>query len=307
METFALLPASDSAATPDGAALPRPGEPGVLVADAAQRVLAASNAFFARTRLGYGEVVGRTLAELAVALTRNALLVQPAELDIVPAFDAAGAAAHYTATLREGAPALAFERRLRAYDELLDHIPAGIVVHASDARAVYANCHALALLGSALDGMRRLPGAGAGLVLLRADGTVLAPDDYPVASVLRHGAMVSDFIVGLRSGDALRWLICNAFPVHAIDGSVNEVIVCFTDCTGLKEIEQSLFKSEERLRLVLQGSTDAPGTGTWPATIYTIRSATGKWSATSRASWRSGPKCGSACCTRTTASAPPSS
>jgi len=258
MDTFAERLARDNAAASGGEALQRPGEPGVLVADAAQCVLAASNGFFARTRLAHGEVIGCTLAELAFALTRNALLVQPVELDIVPAFDASGTAAHYTATLREDAAALPFESRPRGYDALLDHIPAGIVVHASDARAVYANCHALALLGSALDSMRRLRGAGADLVLLRADGTVLAPEDYPVASVLRNGSMVSDFIVGLRSGDALRWLICNAFPVHARDGSVNEVIVCFTDCTHLKEIEQSLFKSEERLRLVLQGSTDAP-------------------------------------------------
>ena len=261
METFAQRLARASAATAGGgAAHPPPlrvGEPGVLVADAAQRVLAASNGFFARTRLGHGDVVGRTLAELASGLTRNAALDQPAELDIVPAFDATGAAAHYTATLREGRNLPAPEPEV-VDRNLLDHIPAGIVVHASDARAVYANCHALALLGSALDSMRHLPGAGADLTLLRADGTALAPGDYPVASVLRHGTMVSDFIVGLRAGDALRWLICNAFPVHARDGSINEVIVCFTDCTQLKEIEQSLFKSEERLRLVLQGSTDAP-------------------------------------------------
>jgi diguanylate cyclase (GGDEF)-like protein/PAS domain S-box-containing protein len=40
-------------------------------------------------------------------------------------------------------------------------------------------------------------------------------------------------------------------------GDVSEAVVCFTDCTELKRAEQSLHKSEERLRLVLQGSTDA--------------------------------------------------
>ena len=256
METFAQRFASIAAEQPGGA--PQAGEPAVLVADAGQRVLAASDGFYARTRLAHVDVVGRTLAELAAALTHDAALVQPAGLDIVPAFDAAGVAAHYTATLREGAGTPSSASRPRGFDELLDHIPAGVVVHASDARAVYANRHALALLGSALDSMRRMPGAARDLILLRADGSVLAPQDYPVEVVLRHGTMVSDFIVGLHSGDTLRWLICNAFPVHARDGSVNEVIVCFTDCTQLKEIEQSLFKSEERLRLVLQGSTDAP-------------------------------------------------
>ncbi|QOL48708.1 putative bifunctional diguanylate cyclase/phosphodiesterase [Massilia litorea] len=266
METFAQRFARGSGAAalpgPAGAAPAHPADPGVLVADAEQRVLAASKTFFERTRLANPDVVGRTLAELAVALAHNHALVQPAELDIVPVQGAGGAATHYTATLREGSGlpthAAAPASRPRGFDELLDHIPAGVVVHASDERAVYANCHALRLLGSALDAMRRAPLAASDWTLLRADGTVLAPDDYPVASVLRHGTMLSNFIIGLRCGETLRWLICNAFPVHARDGSVNEVIVCFTDCTQLKEVEQSLFKSEERLRLVLQGSTDAP-------------------------------------------------
>jgi diguanylate cyclase (GGDEF)-like protein/PAS domain S-box-containing protein len=257
MESFAqrFVPGAEQA----GAAPARPADPGVLVADAEQRVLAASNTFFARTRLAHGDVIGRTLAELAVALTRNVALLQPAGLDIVPVQGAGGVVVHYTATVRESAHAPApHAGRPRGFDELLDHIPAGVVVHASDARAIYANCHAQALLGPALDAMRRAPLAASEWTLLRADGSELAPEDHPVAAVLRHGTMLSDFVVGLRSDASLRWLICNAFPVHAGDGSVNEVIVCFTDCTQLKEIEQSLFKSEERLRLVLQGSTDAP-------------------------------------------------
>jgi len=257
METFAQRFARTSAATESDVAAQCSREPGVLVADADKRVLAASNGFFARTRMAHGEVVGHTLGELALVLARNTALVQPAVFDIVPALDAAGIAAHYSATLREGAGAVPGGLP-PGFAEVLDHIPGGLVVYASDARAVYANCHALALLGSALDSMRRLSGSSPDLTLLRADGTVLAADDHPVASVLRHGRMVSDFIVGLRSADALRWLICNAFPVHGRDGSVDEVIVCFTDCTQLKEVEQSLIKSEERLRLVLQGSTDAP-------------------------------------------------
>ncbi|MFC5510070.1 putative bifunctional diguanylate cyclase/phosphodiesterase [Massilia jejuensis] len=240
------------AAEPAGAASVRAGGPGVLVADAAQRVLGASDGFFARTRLGPADVVGRTLAELAPALARNPALVQPAALDIVPVFDGGGQVAHFTATLREGAAAPPHAH------ELLDRIPAGVVVHAADARAVYANCHARALLGPALDGMRGPPGGARGPALLRADGTVLAPDDYPAVTALRHGAMVSGFIVGLPTDGAPRWLICNAFPVHAPDGSIDEIVSCYTDCTRLKQIEQSLLKSEERLRLVLQGSTDAP-------------------------------------------------
>ena len=262
METFAQRLASGSAAESPGAAPARAPEPGVLVTDEGQRVLAASKGFYARTRLAQADVVGRTLAELAAALPHNPALVQPAELDIVAVQGAGGAPSQYSATLREGSgiatPEAAPAGRPRGFDELLDHIPAGVVVHASDERAVYANRHALALLGSALEAMRRAPLAASEWSLLRADGTALAPEDYPAAAVLRRRTMLSNFIVGLQGGETLRWLICNAYPVLARDGSVSEVIVCFTDCTQLKEVEQSLSKSEERLRLVLQGSTDAP-------------------------------------------------
>jgi diguanylate cyclase (GGDEF)-like protein/PAS domain S-box-containing protein len=81
-----------------------------------------------------------------------------------------------------------------------------------------------------------------------------------VNAVLRTGAKVSDLVVGVprpAAGD-VRWAICNAYPERDDHGLVHRVIVCFTDCTALKYAEQSLHKSEERMRLALQGSTDAP-------------------------------------------------
>ncbi|MEJ3838474.1 hypothetical protein WGU58_09335, partial [Campylobacter jejuni] len=50
----------------------------------------------------------------------------------------------------------------------------------------------------------------------------------------------------------------NAYPEVDTAGNILRVVVCFTDCTTLKETQHSLEKSEERLRLVLKGSTDAP-------------------------------------------------
>ncbi|MGJ9416549.1 hypothetical protein ACHAC9_02100 [Massilia sp. CMS3.1] len=125
METFAQRFATGGAGPQPGKAAPRPGEPGALVADAVQRVLAASNGFYDRTQLAPVDVVGRTLAELGAALTRNAALRQPAGLDIVPMLDANGVAAHYSATLREGSGARRPDSPPRAFNELLDHIPAG--------------------------------------------------------------------------------------------------------------------------------------------------------------------------------------
>jgi len=148
----------------------------------------------------------------------------------------------------------------RRFDELLAHLPAGVVMHDAGGRVVAANCQALALLGRSELQMLD-PQAGDGFWhFVRADGTRMPPSEYPVNAVLRTGTKVSDLVVGVLRPDegGVRWAICNAYPERDEQGALHRVVVCFTDCTALKDAEQSLHKSEERMRLALQGSTDAP-------------------------------------------------
>jgi len=141
-------------------------------------------------------------------------------------------------------------------DGLLDIVPAGVVVHGADSRVFYANRYALGLLGPAVDLMRLQPAASGTWPLLRADGNPLPLAENPVQRVLATRASVAEHVLGLR-GPSVRWLLCSAHPSFGPDGQVEEVVVCFTDCTELKRMEQSLRDSKERLRLMLQGSTDA--------------------------------------------------
>jgi diguanylate cyclase (GGDEF)-like protein/PAS domain S-box-containing protein len=148
----------------------------------------------------------------------------------------------------------------RRLDELLDHLPAGVVVHGPDGRIRSANRLARELLGRT---DAQLLGSGTQAAtwnFVRPDKSPMAPADYPVNVVLRTRAKVKDLIVGLPGNgpESARWLICNAYPEFDGGGALSEVVVCFTDCTALKAAKQRLEKSEERLRLVLQGSTDAP-------------------------------------------------
>ncbi len=142
-------------------------------------------------------------------------------------------------------------------EALLDHVPAGIVIHGTDSRALYANRCALHLLGDVIGRMRRYPADSGAVPLLRPDGSPLPPDANPISRVMRSGRTVHDAIVGLP-GPSLRWLICNAYPLLDGAGRIAYVAACFTECTELKRVEDSLLKSEERLRLAMQGSTDAP-------------------------------------------------
>ncbi len=145
----------------------------------------------------------------------------------------------------------------RGVDQLLDYLPAGVVVHDAASRVVYANRFAYKLLGPTLDAMRTQTALAGTWPFLRTDGSPMPPADYPVTRVLRSGQAVADCVVGVGTVKLDRWLICNAYPVRDAAGELAEVVVCFSDCTELKLAERSLAVSEERLRLALLGSTDA--------------------------------------------------
>jgi len=148
----------------------------------------------------------------------------------------------------------------RRFDDLLDHLPAGVTVHDTDGRIVLANRLAVHILERSENELVGTRTEAAHWHLVREDLTPLAPEDYPVLQVLKTGKKVIGSIVGVPSARRASpcWMICNAYPEFDDDGHLNGAVVCFTDCTALKDAQQRLEKSEERLRLMLEGSSDAP-------------------------------------------------
>jgi len=153
--------------------------------------------------------------------------------------------------------AAAIQRHL---DELLEHLPAGVVVHGVDGRIVSANRLAAELLGQSPEQLQGTGAEAAAWHFLQTNHAPMPPEDYPVNVVLRTREKVAHLIVGVPPAghEPLRWLICNAYPEFDAEGALRQVVVCFTDCTALKRAKQRLQKSEKRLRLVLRGSNDAP-------------------------------------------------
>jgi diguanylate cyclase (GGDEF)-like protein/PAS domain S-box-containing protein len=151
-----------------------------------------------------------------------------------------------------------FQRHL---DDLLEHLPAGVVMHGADGRILSANRLACELLDSTPEQLKGTASNAAAWPFLRADLSPMPPEQFPVNVVLRTGRKVSHVIVGVPEPgggrEPLRWVICNAYPEYDAAGSLVQVVVCFTDCTALKRAKQRLQKSEKRLQLVLRGSTDA--------------------------------------------------
>ncbi|WP_411280439.1 PAS domain S-box protein [Gemmatimonas sp.] len=143
---------------------------------------------------------------------------------------------------------------------LLDLIQAGIVVHQATGEITYANAKATQLLGVTYDTALGALITDPRWRFIREDGSVLPLEEFPVTRALTTRALVRNMVVGLTrdSDQQLVWLMGNAYPVLDHTGVVSEVVVSFTDVTSVKQAERALQKSEERLRLVLQGSNDGP-------------------------------------------------
>ena len=80
----------------------------------------------------------------------------------------------------------------------------------------------------------------------REDGTRLTTADSPLLRVVSTGESTRDLVVRFQSeGHPERWLLVNAAPIHAADGSIQAGILVMADITVRKQMEaQLLFKAQ---------------------------------------------------------------
>jgi diguanylate cyclase (GGDEF)-like protein/PAS domain S-box-containing protein len=261
---------------------------GILVAGPDQRILYVNQAACRVTGFTEDEFLGRscrflqgsdtdrnTIAEIKDRLNRGAGFRGTIlnyrkngeafwnDLAITPLLDQAGRVSHFIGLQRDISVGRDTDIEPSKQDKrdhfVLDHMLAGVVVHALDTTILYANSTAERLLGVN-------PGESIGAVntdprwgFLREDGSVMPIDEYPVNQALATQGDIKNLVIGVRrGGEGIRgWLMCNAYPELDGLGQPIRVIVSFTDVTELKQAERSLKLSEERLQLVLRGSQDA--------------------------------------------------
>lgn len=111
------------------------------------------------------------------------------------------------------APSTVADLQRRFYD-LLDHLPAGVVVHGVDGRILHANGLACELIGRSLEQLRGTESNRQAWNLLSPDGGPMPPERFPVNVVRHTGRQLSQQVIGvedLKSG-RVRWVICNAYP-----------------------------------------------------------------------------------------------
>lgn len=263
---------------------------GVLIADPEGRLISVNDFFLQMTGFVREDVLGHKLTELLEQSDENAPFAASlleaiagggefrdeirhrrkqsagfwAELSLLPMTDHEGKLSHFIGSVRDVVALKTAEASQqeadRRYRHLIEHIPVGVVVHGPDSAIRLSNNTASMILGLSREQMIGLAAIDPHWCFIDDAGNRLSPTDYPVNRVLASGIAIRDLVVGVRRTDRATpiWAICNAYPVPAADGKIAEVVVSFAEITAIKQAEQDLQKSEERLRLVLQGSNDAP-------------------------------------------------
>ncbi len=143
------------------------------------------------------------------------------------------------------------ERELRL---LVQHLHAGVVVHAPDTSILLANDQACVLLGLSLDQMTGKTAVDPAWRFVRDDGTPMPLEEYPVERVLALLEPVRDQVVGIdrpATGDRV-WVLVNAFPDLDERGGVRQVVVTFVDVTAPRRAEEALRTREEFLDTLLE-------------------------------------------------------
>lgn len=185
------------------------------------------------------------------------------EVSIVPLVADGGGCSGYFGIVRDVSDQRKLEADYQALERhgqyLLDHAQAGIVMHKANTEIVYANRLACELLGVGPDNIIGAINTDPRWGFIDAEGAKLPIEDYPVNAAVRAREVVSNLMIGIRrvSDRKLVWLMCTAYPKLDGDGVPTHVLVTFTDVTELKQAEDALRLSEERLRLVLLGTNDA--------------------------------------------------
>ncbi|SMD05089.1 PAS domain S-box-containing protein [Desulfocicer vacuolatum DSM 3385] len=144
----------------------------------------------------------------------------------------------------------------KTHKSLLNNLNAGVIVHGPDTSIMVANQTACRLLGLSEEQLMGIGAVNDHWQFLRNDGSEMPTAEYPVNRVLSSKKELHNQIVGaLRSGtNDVVWVLVNGFPVLKEDAVVEQVVISFVDITEMKQAQQSVVLTNEKMRLAAKSA-----------------------------------------------------
>lgn len=135
------------------------------------------------------------------------------------------------------------------YHGLLDHLDAGIMVHAADTSIIMANPRAAELLGLSEEQMKGKMAVDPQWKFLLDDFSPMPLAEYPVNKIISSRKPIKDYLIGIQRSAAndVAWLLVNGLPTLDENDGIKEVLISFTDITEHKIIEDHLLESQQLL------------------------------------------------------------
>ncbi len=141
---------------------------------------------------------------------------------------------------------------------LMDHLAAGVVVHAPSGEVVYVNPAACRLTGLECADMLARALDDPVWRLFRADGSLMPVAEYPARRVLATMQPLHNQLVGAQHPitGVMAWVLCSAYLEHEADGTLRHVVMMLLDVTDRVQGERELAWSESRFRLLYEHGND---------------------------------------------------
>ncbi len=144
------------------------------------------------------------------------------------------------------------------FQRLVQDTPVGMILFDPNAAVLASNQLALELLQVGTEEELCWRAMRAAWRFWREDGTLLAPEEFPLEQVLLTGQPLRDRVIGIEQPDGAeyRWLLINAMPQRSPMGQIEQVICTLSDITPQKQIEAALQHSNRRYQKL---SDNSPG------------------------------------------------
>jgi PAS domain S-box-containing protein len=144
---------------------------------------------------------------------------------------------------------------------LFETLQVGVVIQSASSEIIRCNEKALELLGLTRDQLLGKTSFDPSWNVIHEDGSAFPGNEHPVAVAIQTRQPVRDVVMGVSRPEPQErvWLLVNATPQLAADGSVSHAVCTFVDITEQKRREQVQREQEERLALAVRGG----GVGLW--------------------------------------------